>query len=134
MQDFSHDSTILWLHQLGSNKTLGEKAWWQQHKDTVCCFEQIVEVTPHIPPIWQTILQTHLPPILQTIQERLAIHAGYWDRSKDKLISDVLLLLYSHNDINNNNNNNNSTNAGGTNEFISFYLQSLATQGDRHKS
>ena len=39
------------------------------------------------------------------------------------------------NDINNNNNNNNNnTNTGGTNKFISFYLQSLATRGERHKS
>ena len=41
-----------------------------------------------------------------------------------------LYLLYSHNDINsnNNNNNNNNTNTGGTNGFISFYLQSLETR------
>ena len=38
-----------------------------------------------------------------------------------------LILLYSY-DINNN------TNTGGTNEFISFYLQSLATRGKRRKS
>ena len=30
-------------------------------------------------------------------------------------------------------NNNNDTNRGGTNEFISFYLQSLAARGERHK-
>ena len=41
------------------------------------------------------------------------------------------LMLNSHNDINNNNNN---TNTGGMNEFISFYLQSLVTRGERHKS
>ena len=32
------------------------------------------------------------------------------------------------------NNNNNNTNTGGTNEFISFYFQYLATRGQRNKS
>ena len=40
-------------------------------------------------------------------------------------------MLYSHNDINNNNNN---INTGGTNEFISFYFQFLATREKRQKS
>ena len=40
-------------------------------------------------------------------------------------------LWYSHNEINN---NDNDTNTGGTNEFISFSLQSLVTRGERHKS
>ena len=38
-------------------------------------------------------------------------------------------MLYTHKDIN----NNSITNTGGTNEFISFYLKSLAAQGKRHK-
>ena len=54
------------------------------------------------------------------------IHSKVW---KTKKFDDI--LLYSHNDINNNNNN---TNTGGTNEFIFFYLQFLATRGERHKS
>ena len=40
-------------------------------------------------------------------------------------------MLYSHYDSHNNHDN---TNTGGTNEFIPFYLQSLVTQGGRHKS
>ena len=36
-------------------------------------------------------LYGHLPPITKTIQVRWTIHAGYYWRSKDKLISDVLL-------------------------------------------
>ena len=43
-------------------------------------------------------------------------------------------MFYNHNDINNNSNN---TNTGATNEFITFYLQSLVTRGERdtnHKS
>ena len=41
------------------------------------------------------------------------------------------VMLNSHNDINNNSNN---INTGGTNEFITFYLQFLATGGKRYKS
>ena len=40
-------------------------------------------------------------------------------------------FLNSHNDIDDSNNN---TNTGGTNEFISFYLQSLVTRVERHNS
>ena len=38
----------------------------------------------------------HLPPITKTIQVRGTRHAGHCWRSKDKLISDVLLLIPSH--------------------------------------
>ena len=43
----------------------------------------------------------------------------------------LFCMLYNHDNVNNNSNN---TNIGGTNEFIPFYLQSLATRGERHKS
>ena len=36
-------------------------------------------------------LYGHLPPITKTIQARRTRHAGHWWRSKDELISDVLL-------------------------------------------
>ena len=36
-------------------------------------------------------LYYHLPPITKTIQARRTRHAGHWWRSKDELISDVLL-------------------------------------------
>ena len=39
-------------------------------------------------------------------------------------------MLYSDKDLNNNSN----TITGSTNEFISFYHQSLKTRGERHKS
>ena len=39
-------------------------------------------------------------------------------------------MLYTYKDINNNSN----TNTGGTNEFISFYLQSFVTRGERYNS
>ena len=41
-------------------------------------------------------LYRHLPPITKTIQVRRTRHAGYCWKSKDKLISDVLLWTPSH--------------------------------------
>ena len=41
----SHISTIVWLHRLSFDEMPGEKARWKLHKDTACCFEQILEVT-----------------------------------------------------------------------------------------
>ena len=41
-------------------------------------------------------LYGHLPPITKTIQVRRTRHAGHCWRSKDELISDVLLLTPSH--------------------------------------
>ena len=41
-------------------------------------------------------LYGHLPPIAKTIKIRRTIHAGHCWRSRDELISDVLLLTPSH--------------------------------------
>ena len=41
-------------------------------------------------------LYSHLPPISQTIQVRQTRHAGHCWRSRDKLISDVLLWTHTH--------------------------------------
>ena len=41
-------------------------------------------------------LYGHLPPITKTIKVRRTIHAGHYWRSKDELISDVLLWTPSH--------------------------------------
>ena len=41
-------------------------------------------------------LYSHLPPITKTIKFRRTRHAGHCWRSKDELISDVLLLTFSH--------------------------------------
>ena len=59
------------MHYLDANKTAGEKAR-QQHP------------TNHQ-------LYGHLPPITKTIQIRWTRHAGHCWRSRDELISDVLL-------------------------------------------
>ena len=41
-------------------------------------------------------LYGHMPPIVKTIQVRQTRHAGHCWRSKDKLISDILLWTPSH--------------------------------------
>ena len=48
--------------------------------------------------IWKSRLQLygHLPPITKTIQVRRTRHAGHCWRSKDELISDVLLWTPTH--------------------------------------
>ena len=53
--------------------------------------EQILAAVPH-----KQQLYGHLPPITKIIQIRRTRHAGNCWRSRDKLVSDVLLLTSSH--------------------------------------
>ena len=64
---------------MGANKTAGEETRWQLHKNVESNIEQVLATTPH------------LLPITKTIQVRRTRHAGHCWRSKDELISDVLL-------------------------------------------
>ena len=75
------------MHHLDFNEMLGVKARWELHKDTVCCFKQILEVA-HLQNCSYTAT---FPPISQTIQIRQTRHAGNCWRSKDELISKVLM-------------------------------------------
>ena len=68
------------MHYLDANKTAGEEARRQLHKNK--SWRQ--HPTRHQ-------LYGHLPPITKTIQVRRTRHAGHCWRSKDELISDVLL-------------------------------------------
>ena len=77
----SHIDTAIWMHYMDSNKTAGEEARRQLHKNAASNFEQVP--TRHQ-------LYGHLPPITKTIQVRRTRHAGHCWRSKDELISDVL--------------------------------------------
>ena len=70
------------MHYMDADKTDGEKAWRQLHKNSVRNFEQ------H--PTKQR-LYGHLPPITKTIKVRRTRHAGHCWRNKDELISDVPL-------------------------------------------
>ena len=51
--------TVVWLHYLDSNETLGEKARWELYKDAACCFEQILELAPYKTVVIQ-LLTSHL--------------------------------------------------------------------------
>ena len=47
------------MHYMDTNKTHGEKARWKLQKNATCCFEQILEATPHkIAAVWP--LSAHL--------------------------------------------------------------------------
>ena len=72
------------MHYLDANKTAGEKARRQLHKNAASNIEQFLEATKHL-------IYGHLPPITKTIQVRRSRYAGHCWRSRDDLISDVLL-------------------------------------------
>ena len=81
--------TAIWMHDLDANKTAGEKARRQLHKNVASNIEQYSwrqHPTKHQ-------LYGHLPPISKTIQVRRTIHAGRYWRSRDELISDVRLWI-----------------------------------------
>ena len=77
------------MHYMDSNKTAGEKARRQLHKNAASNLEQVLAATRHQ-------LYGHLPPITKTIQARQTRHAEHCWRSRDELISDVLLWTPTH--------------------------------------
>ena len=42
--------TAVWMHYLDANKTAGEEAWQQLHKNAASNIEQVLEATPHKTP------------------------------------------------------------------------------------
>ena len=76
---------------MDSNKTAGEEARRQLHKNAASNLEQVLAATPHKTP-------TVRPPASyqETIQVRRSRHAGHCWRSRDELISDVLLWTPTH--------------------------------------
>ena len=76
---------------MDSNKTAGEEARRQLHKNAASNLEQVLAATSH-----KHQLYGHLPPITKTIQVRRTRHAGNCWRSRDELISDVLLWTPTH--------------------------------------
>ena len=72
------------MHNLDANKTDGEKARRQLHKNATLDKSWRQHPTKHQ-------LYGHLPPITKTIQARRTRHAGHCWRNRDKLISDELL-------------------------------------------
>ena len=79
------------MHYIDSNKKTGEEARRQLHKNAASNIEQVLAATPH-----KNQLYGHLPPITKTIQVRRTRHEGHYWRSRDELLSDVLLWTPSH--------------------------------------
>ena len=72
--------TAVGKHYLDANKTAGEKARRQLHKNVASNIEQVPAAHP-----WRHQLYGHLPPITKTIR-----HAGHCWNSWDELLSDIL--------------------------------------------
>ena len=68
------------------NKTAGEEARRQLHKNAASNIEQVLAAHPA-----KHQLYGHLTTITKTIQARRTRHAGHCWRSRDELIRDVLL-------------------------------------------
>ena len=78
--------TAAWMHYMDTNKTAGEEARRQLHKNAASNLEQVLAATPHKTPTIRPPASYH-----KTIQVRQTRHAGHCWRSRDELISDVLL-------------------------------------------
>ena len=46
-QSCSCDSKTVWMHHMDANETHGQKTIRELHKNSMCCFEHILEATPH---------------------------------------------------------------------------------------
>ena len=73
---------------MDADETYGEKAWRELHKNATSYIEQILEATSHeTAAVW---------PLAYHLQIKRTIHSGHCWRSKDELISDVLLWTPSY--------------------------------------
>ena len=87
----NHISTCVWLIHLDLSKKLEEKGRCQLHKDAACCFKQILKAEPC------KIAAVHP---LASHQVRQTRYAGCYWRSKNELISNVLLCTPIHGHVN----------------------------------
>ena len=71
------------------NKTYGEKAWRQLHQNAASNIEQVLKAAP-------LKAAAVRPPTTKTIKIRRTRHAVHCWRSRDELISNVLLRTPSH--------------------------------------
>ena len=78
------------MHHMNSDKVYREKTREELHKNAPSNIEQIQKATSH-----ERAAECHQPSISQTIKVRTR-YAGYCWRSKDKLISDILLWTLAH--------------------------------------
>ena len=78
------------MHYMDANQMDGEKAWWQLHKNAASKFEHVLEATP------PKAAAVRPPTARHENYQRRTIHAGHCWRSRDKLISNVLLWTPTH--------------------------------------
>ena len=78
--------TAVWMYHLDTNKTTGEEARQQLHKNIASKIEKVLAVTLHKAPTIRPPASHH-----KTIQVKRTRHEGHCWRSRDKLISDILL-------------------------------------------
>ena len=78
---------LIWFFSIYVHYFHGEKAWRQLHKNAASNIEQFLETAPHKAAAIQ-------PPTITKI--RWTRHTGHCWRSRDELISDVLLWTPSH--------------------------------------
>ena len=50
LRSSGHIDIVIWMHNLDANKTAGEKARQQLHKNAVSNIEQVLETTPQKAP------------------------------------------------------------------------------------
>ena len=74
-----------------TNKTAGEEARRQLHKNAASNLEQVLAATPNKTPTVRPPASYH-----KTIQVKRTRHAGHCWRSRDELISNVLLWIPTH--------------------------------------
>ena len=72
---------------MDANEAAGEGTRRKLHKNVESSIKQVLATTPHE----TSTVRTLAPPLTKTIQVRRTRHAGHCWRSKDELISDVLL-------------------------------------------
>ena len=74
------------MHYLDANETTGKEARRQLHKNAARNIEQVLAATPNKAPTIRPPVSHH-----ENIKVRRTRHAGHCWRSRDELISDVLL-------------------------------------------
>ena len=84
-------NTGIWMHYMDANKTDEEKL----DSNYTRILRAILNKSWREHPTKHQ-LYDHLPPIMKTIKVRRTRHAGHCWRSRDELISDVLLWTHSH--------------------------------------
>ena len=75
------------MHHMDASEAAGEEAGRKLHKNVESSIKHVLATTPHEIPTIRTLA----PPSRKRIQVRRTRHAGHCWRSKDELISDVLL-------------------------------------------